>query len=314
MKYVIGVDFGGTNIKLGLVNPKGKIIRRARIDTRSYFSSKAKLINSLAQKIREVMIAQELCATNISGIGIGLPGLIDPRKGIVRFLPNVPGWRNVPLVKILERSLNIATFIDNDVNLAALGEWQYGAGKGADSLICVTLGTGVGGGIILDGKLYRGEGYVAGEIGHIPINEKGPACNCGGSGCLERYVGNQSLLKKARRCLQNKDITLEEVYALANQSNSKALALWEETAVHIGNALVGVVNVLNPRLIIIGGGVAKAYKHLKKPLIQTIKNRSMQVQSRMVAVRRARLGDDAGILGAQILMKDLTTGAHTKHV
>ncbi len=250
---------------------------------------------------------------NISGIGIGMPGLIDPIKGIVNFLPNVPGWKKVPFVKILEKSLKIPTFIDNDVNLMALGEWQYGAGKGYDNLICITLGTGVGGGIILDGRLYRGEGYVAGEIGHIPLNEKGPDCPCGGKACLERYVGNQRLQEISGKLFKNKNIKLEDIYDLANESNVRAIQFWEEAATHIGVALVGVVNLLNPRVIVIGGGVAKAFKYLKEPLTRTIKERSMFVQSRMVKIARAKLGDDAGIIGAQILIRNFITGVSKKN-
>ena len=186
MKYIIGVDFGGTNIRLGLVNSSGKIVYRDRWDTHSYLSSKSKLIKNLAEKVRSLLDTNSLKSKDVSGIGIGLPGLIDPKKGIVNFLPNVPGWRKVPLVKILEKALQIPVFIDNDVNLMALGEWQYGAGKGYNNLLCITLGTGVGGGLILDGRLYRGEGYVAGEVGQMPLNEKGNECSCNGKACLDR--------------------------------------------------------------------------------------------------------------------------------
>ncbi len=314
MKYIIGVDFGGTNIRLGLVNSSGKIVYRDRWDTHSYLSSKSKLIKNLAEKVRSLLDNNSLKSKDVSGIGIGLPGLIDPKKGIVNFLPNVPGWRKVPLVKILEKALQIPVFIDNDVNLMALGEWQYGAGKGYNNLLCITLGTGVGGGLILDGRLYRGEGYVAGEVGHMPLNEKGPECSCNGKACLERYVGNQRLREKAGKLFKNKRITLEEVFYLANQSNTRAIEFWEETALHLGNVLIGVVNLLNPRVIVIGGGVSNSFKFLKGSLTNVIKSRSMQVQSKMVKIVRAKLGDDAAIIGARILIKDLTTGVNKKNV
>lgn len=305
MKYIIGIDFGGTNIKLGLVNQSGKIVCRDRLDTRSCIQSKTLLITNLVQKINNLLQSNHLSAKQISGIGIGLPGLIDPVQGIVKFLPNVPGWKNVPLVQILEKKLNIPTYIDNDVNLVALGEWEYGAGAGYANLVCLTLGTGVGGGLILDGRLYRGEGYVAGEVGHMPLNEDGPKCNCPGTACLERYVGNRTLEQKAARLFNKENITLEEVYALADQSDEKAIQFWNETATHIGNGLIGLVNLLNPRVIVLGGGVANAFKFIKGPLTKIIKARSMTVQSKMVKIVRAQLGDDAGIIGAQILIKDL---------
>jgi len=184
-----------------------------------------------------------------------------------------------------------------------LGEWKFGSGKGFGDLICITLGTGVGGGIILDNKLYRGLGFAAGELGHVPINEKGPRCSCGGSGCLERYVGNSILVNKAKKIFRKK-ISLEEIDRLASKGNKKAKKFWEDTAEHIGNGLVGVVNLFNPELIIIGGGVSKAHRHLFKKIREVIKNRAMKVQGSMAKVVKARLGDDAGIIGTWVLVNN----------
>jgi glucokinase len=304
MKQIIGIDFGGTNIKLGLVTPEGAIVDRDRLETQTCHSSHQALIKQLIGKVKDLLARNALTARRVGGIGIGLPGLIDPSQGVVRFLPNVPGWNNVPLVRILEKALGIWTMIDNDVNLIALAEWKYGAARGYDQVVCLTLGTGVGAGLILDAKLYRGQGFVAGEVGHMPLNEKGPACSCGGKACLERYIGNQELLQKAKKVFKDKKITLEAVYQLARSSDPRALAFWEETATHLGNGLIGVVNLLNPQVIVIGGGVAKSFRFLKKPLTRVIKTHAMDVQAKMVKIVRARLGDDAGILGAQILIKD----------
>jgi len=303
-KHIIGIDFGGTNIKMGVVNPDGKIISREHIDTLSCVESKTKLIKSIVLHVERIIEKSSLKKKDISGIGMGLPGLINPMKGVVTFLPNVPGWKNVPLKKIMEKALNIPTFIDNDVNLITLGEWKYGAGKGYDNLVCLTLGTGVGSGLILNGSLYRGEGFVAGELGHMPLNEKGPVCNCNGIACLECYVGNQRLLAQVGKLFKNKNITLKDVFELANQSNVRAIQFWEEVAGHIGNALVGVVNLLNPRVIIIGGGVANTYKYLNGTISRILNERAMSVQSKMVKISKAKIGDDAGIIGAQILIKD----------
>ena len=179
-KFVIGIDVGGTNIKLGIVNRQGTVIARSSLVTESFVHNRNKLIQALAAAVVCLISQAKLKKSSIIGIGIGLPGLIDPIKGIVQFLPNIPHWKNVPLKAILEKKLKIPTYLENDVNLITLGEWRFGAGRGVKNLVCVTLGTGVGGGLILNSQLYRGEGYVAGEVGHIPLNEKGPRCNCGG--------------------------------------------------------------------------------------------------------------------------------------
>ena len=302
--YTVGIDVGGTNIKLGLVSRSGKILSRAFLETKKFRRDRSGLIKVLVGEIQSLMASRKLSKGDLAGIGIGLPGLIDPRKGIVGFLPNVPGWRNVPLKKIIQSKLRIPVHIDNDVNLVALAEWQFGAGKGVDNLICLTLGTGVGGGLVLNGSLYRGEGFAAGELGHIPLNERGPRCPCGGWGCFERYVGNGELLRVAAKRFRRKNISLPDVYRLADQGNRDAVRFWHSAAEHIGNGLVGVVNLLNLRLIVIGGGVANNYKFMGTTIQSVIKKRAMSVQGRMVRVVRAKLGDDAGIIGAQVLVKE----------
>ena len=228
---------------------------------------------------------------------------MDPIKGIVLFLPNIPGWENVQLKKILEKKLKIPTFIENDVNVIALGEWKFGAGKGTKNMICMTLGTGVGGGLILNDELYRGEGYAAGEIGHMPLNEEGPACNCGGFGCFERYVGNSSISARAEEVFHRR-LAPQQVGDLARAGKAEAFEFWKEIAVHIGNGLIGVVNLLNPPLIVIGGGVSNNYPFLEETIKATIKKRAMKVQSAMVKIVRAKLGDDAGIFGAKVLVQE----------
>ncbi len=304
-QYIVGIDVGGTNIKLGLLNLQCKIIARSHLLTKRFIRNKKRLIQALVDDIRLLIEEKKLTSRDILGIGVGLPGLIHFDHGIVNFLPNIPGWRNVPLKKIIESKLRIPTFLDNDVNLITLGEWEYGAGRGYKNLVCITLGTGVGGGIVLNNALYRGEGFVAGEIGHMPLNEEGLPCNCGGWGCLERTVGNDQLLEKARKIFKNKELKLEDIFYLANQGNARAVEFWEKAALHIGNGLVGVVNLLNPRLIIIGGGVANNFKYLGGTINKVIKKRCMNVQRGMVKIVRNKLGDDAGIIGAGVLVKSL---------
>src|SRR5262245_31913987 len=177
-KYIIGVDVGGTNVKLGLVNPRGRIIARSRLDTKAFNRNKGRLIKAFCDAIWQLAANKGLKKRDLLGVGIGMPGFINPQKGTVLFLPNIPGWHNVPLAGILRKKLGLPVFIDNDVNLITMAEWHLGAGKGCRNLVCITLGTGVGGGLVLDNKMYRGENFLAGEVGHSPY----------GKSELEHYV------------------------------------------------------------------------------------------------------------------------------
>jgi glucokinase len=302
-RFVLGIDVGGTNVRMGLLHFGGKIVARRGFTTGAFLKSKDALIAAIIGNAEALLDGYCLKKKELQGIGIGLPGLIDARRGIIHFLPNIPGWTNVRLKNIFERRLGVPTFLENDVNLITLGEWRFGAGRGARNMICMALGTGVGGGLILDNRLYRGEGFAAGEIGHIPLNEKGPLCNCGGFGCLERYVGNRYLLLQARK-LFGKSVSLEEMTRLADKGHPKAMKFWLRNAEHIGNGLTGVVNLLNPSRIVIGGGVANAHRHLFKTIQAVIRRRAMRVQGRMVKIVRARLGNDAGIMGTPVLIQD----------
>ncbi len=298
---VLGIDVGGTNIKFGVIDRAGAILARSHLKTQRYTRDSKKLIAAVFAAIEELLAEHSLSPRQFAGIGMGLPGAVNPQRGEVLSLPNIPGWKNVPLRKIFEQRFKIPAILENDVNMITLGEWKFGAGIGYQNLVCVTLGTGVGGGLIFNGSLYRGEGFVAGEIGHMPLNEDGPACNCGGRGCFERYVGNQTLLATIARIF-HRDLTIEDVYALAGRGDPKALRFWEETAVHIGNGLTGVVNLLNPPLIIIGGGVSNNHRFLFPMIKKVIKTRAMKVQARMVKIVRAQLDNDAAILGARVLV------------
>jgi len=302
MKYVVGVDVGGTNIKLGVVDPHGKVIVRNSFATKPFASSKIKLIAALAHEIEASIITAGLTKKQVAGVGIGLPGLVDYEKGIVRFLPNIPGWKKVPLKSILQDKVKLPVFVDNDVKVITLAESTFGAGRGVKNLICLTLGTGVGASLILNGRLYRGEDNAAGELGHVPLNEHGPKCNCGGFGCFERYVGKRALFALASRVMGKPGMTTEEMYVLAEKGNKKALLFWKKAAEHIGNGLVGVVNLLNPRLIIIGGGISHNEKFLFKAVDATIRRRAMSLQGSAFKIKRAQFKDDAGIIGAYVLV------------
>jgi len=296
--YAIGIDFGATFIKIGLINDKGKVYFRRKINT-PVSADKSFLIAVIVDNVKDII---KKSGKSVSGVGIGVPGPVDSEKGIVHYFTNIKGWKEVPLKAILEKKLGLRVMLDNDVNAMTLGELVFGAGKSSGNIVCLTLGTGVGGGIIIDGKLYRGGLMTAGEIGHMPINEAGPVCNCGGIACLERYIGNRYILERAKKIFSN-SITLERVSELAGMGNKKALAVWEYVAKKLSVALVQVINLLNPDKIVIGGGVSKAGSFILAPLKKEVKKRAMKNQSAHVKIVLASLGSDAGIIGASLLLR-----------
>jgi len=318
-KYAIGVDLGGTYTKLALVDKNGGIRCRAKLPTMAYKTKEA-LLSAVVSKIGAILKENRLSFRDLAGVGIGVPGLVAFEKGLVHSLTNVPGWRNVRLKKILETMLSalggkIAVLVDNDVNLMALGESRFGAGRGAKDLVCLTLGTGVGGGIIIDGNLYRGTSSAAGEIGHMPLKEEGLKCNCGSFGCLERYVGNRYIVDEVKdkirsgrptmiRKLVKGDlsmITPEVISKAAKKKDALAVESWRTVGRRIGVALSGVINLLNPEKIIIGGGMADAGEVLFKAIRDTVDKRALPVSKGAVKIVKAKLGNDAGIAGAAAL-------------
>ena len=300
-KLIVGVDLGGTNLKIALLDHYFRIVHKHTHQTER-FSTPASLIGAIASAVEYELVHHALKARDIAGIGLGLPGPIDFDRGIVHFFPNIPGWKNVPLRAILEKKIRMRVAVDNDANAMALAEYSLGAAQGSRNAVCLTLGTGVGGGLILDGKLYRGSSYAAGEIGHMPLNERGPSCNCGGRGCLEAYIGNRRIMRQVRSAF-GKDIPLEEVSAMAYRGNKKAVALWDSVAGHLGVALASVVNLLNPDCIVIGGGVANAGRILFDRVADTVRCRAMPVHARTVRIVKAKLGSDAGMIGAGLLAR-----------
>jgi glucokinase len=301
-KIIIGIDLGGTNLKIALLNLKYKILDKKVLSTQR-FSKKESLIKAILESIERIIKDNRLRKTNILGVGLGLPGPIDIEQGIVHFFPNIPGWKEVRLKSILKKRLGLAVFLDNDANLMSLAESKLGAAKGLKNALCITLGTGVGGGLIIDGRLYRGSTFASGEIGHVPINEKGPRCNCKGFACVEAYIGNRRILSEARRIFK-RNISLEELSDLAKKHNPQALKIWQDVARRLGIALTGVVNLLNLDAVIIGGGLANVGKILFDKVRQTIRTRAMSVQARHVKVFKAKLASDAGLIGAAILVKE----------
>lgn len=293
VKFAIGIDLGGTYTKLALVGSNGKIFQRSRLSTTAY-GTKEKLLKAIVSEIEKILARARLPKRRLAGVGIGLPGPVDFKRGLVYDLTNVPGWKNTPLKRLLERKLGLPVLADNDVNVMALGECRFGAGRGAKYAVCITLGTGVGGGIIIDGEIYRGPSFSAGEVGHMPLKEEGLACNCGGYGCLERYVGNRYISDEFGS-------TPETLSAAARKGDRAAIEAWERIGKRVGTTLAGVVNLLNPEKIIIGGGLAGAGELLFVPIRKMVKRRAMPVARKAVKIVKARLGNDAGMIGAAAL-------------
>ncbi|MBN1521471.1 MAG: ROK family protein [Candidatus Aureabacteria bacterium] len=312
MPSAIGIDFGGTNTKVAIVTESGSIKSKTSFETGSPFS-RDKWIQSLNKKIADL---QKKNPSDVPlGIGIGIAALVDPEKKTVLHAPNITGIDGWEMGKDLEKHFQMPVKIDNDVNAVALGEHIFKKTGGARNIVVLTLGTGVGGGLILGGRLYRGSRFIAGELGHITINEKGPRCSCGNTGCAEAYLGNQrivsnfkELLKKGRRSLLEKSVqkgenlTPQLIYEAAKNGDEASLQIWEGVAEHLATLLSSVINLLNPDRIIIGGGVANAFDLIEKPLWEHLKKRALKDALNGLVIERSHLGSDAGVIGAASLV------------
>ena len=294
-RWTIGADIGGTQLKIGLVDRSGRVAA-IRVRSTRGLRGATPFIDVLAREAESLARSVGCRPDQLRGIGVGAPGPVDSARGLVRTLVNVPGWRDVPLARRLSRRLRCACTVDNDANLFTLGEWRFGAGQGTTQLIGITLGTGVGGGLVLNGALYRGA-----------------------RGCLEAHVGTAAILSMARRELRRGSgplrrlarlargrLTPELVSHAARQGDRGARRVWDEAGAALGVGLASVVNLLNPDRIVIGGGVAGAWPFFYPSLIRTMRAQAMAGSVRAVRVVRSRLADAAGVVGAAVLVWDET--------
>lgn len=309
MKKAIGIDLGGTYIKAGLVDESGKILKKQQFPTLAEKNDKEIVISQIEKSIE---FAYE---NDIEGIGIGTPGVVDD-QGIVYEAPNLPEWDNINLKKIFEEKFRKPVIVENDVNTIAWGEYLFGAGRGSKTMICITLGTGLGGGIVKDGKLLRGGKYSAIEIGHITIDYKGPKCKCGNIGCIERFVGRDYIVERAIKGIKEgkktkiyelvngnlDDITPKTISEAYNLGDKFAESIWIDVGVCLGAMFTSLVNLLNPDIIVIGGGISQVGKILFETVEKTIKERAMKILSKNLKVVPAGLGVDAGIVAAGALI------------
>uniref|UniRef100_A0A7V3RFW7 ROK family protein n=1 Tax=candidate division WOR-3 bacterium TaxID=2052148 RepID=A0A7V3RFW7_UNCW3 len=304
MSYYIGVDVGGTNIKAGIVY-KDSVIKRINLKTQADRGPE-ECLNQIRRAIKNFINEGE-------GIGIGIAGIIDSKKGIVRYSPNLIGWEDIRLVSILKKDFKKPVRILNDVNAILIGEWIYGAGKGYKNIFLFTLGTGVGGAGVCEGRLLFGANGFAGEFGHTVINFSGPKCLCGNYGCLERYVGSRYIIelahnkiKKERTSLSNyKNLTPKIIADEAKKGDRIAIEIFEEVGYYIGIGVANIVNLFDPEVVIISGGISRAGKILFEPIKRTVRQRILGPQYRRLKIVPAKLGDEAGILGSAFFVANL---------
>ena len=310
-KLILGVDLGGTKIAAALATAEGEILTRGYCPTLGEAESQA-VISSILRTIEETTSSGKVCLSQLLGIGIAAAGIIDSDKGMIITSPNIPNLREVPLKHAVEQRFGIPTYVGNDATLAALGEWYFGLKKSVANLIYITVSTGIGGGIIANGKLYTGACGIAGEIGHMTIDVNGPRCNCGNVGCWEALASGTALAREAIREIgkgANTSITelvggdlsridAKVVCQAAEEGDELAKKLISHLAYYFGVGLVNLVNIFNPELILIGGGVAKMGDLLLQPAINLVKERAYVTLAHDVEIKPALLGDDSGVLGA----------------
>ncbi|HCY77080.1 MAG TPA: ROK family protein [Ignavibacteriales bacterium] len=311
-KYAVGVDLGGTNIKIGIVSAKGKLVKSTSIKTEADSGPK-NVISNIIDGIDSILSKNKF---KIQGIGVGCPGVVSIKKGIVENAPNLPGWKNVKLGPIIKEKFGYKVHLENDANAAAIGELIFGAGKKFDSFIMVTLGTGVGGGIVFNKKIFRGEFGAAGELGHISIDVNGPKCNCGSTGCIEAYAGNSYLKEQIRSELKNypdskvweligndlSKVSPRVIQVASEKKDEYARFVIERMGRQLGAALASLSNLLDISTFIVGGGVAGFGKPLFDSVRLTVTQRVLAPLRPRVLVIPAKLQNEAGIKGASSLV------------
>jgi glucokinase len=320
MGKFVGVDLGGTLLKAAIVDiDSGEISGLQKVDTLARQGHDV-VIGRMADLIDDVIIQSGIPKSLIGGIGIGVPGIVDLEAGIVRFLPNLPGtWPDVPLGPRIEQSVGLPVRLLNDVRSMTLGEWTFGAGQGVDTMACFAIGTGVGGGLVINGKLHLGIGGTGGELGHQSIDYNGPRCGCGNRGCLEVYASGPAIVAMGIKAviqglttiigeLVDYDlnrITPKVIYQAALQGDEIAEEIYRLAGFYIGIAVSNTLAVIGPRKVVIGGGVAQAGDMLLEPIRKTVLERVHIMPAEQVQIVQAELGPNAGLIGAALWATDI---------
>lgn len=314
--YAIGVDLGGTNLRAGLVDKDGKIHHKLSSKT-DYNADPQKISEQIFQLIHDVIHGAQVKIPDITGIGLGSPGLIDKRGETILFSPNLPRWRNIPIRHLITKRFVVPCILENDANAAAWGEKWVGAAKEASSMVMITLGTGIGGGIIIENKLWRGANNVAAEIGHMIIKIDGPKCNCGNNGCIEAYASATAMVRRFKELLSSgvpsslrnsQEITAKMINDAALQGDKASLDIIKETGHYLGIAIVNIMHILNPEVIVLTGGMTGSGTLLMEPIQHVVKQKAFEASYKDTRIVFSQLGNDAGIIGAAgCLLKELET-------
>lgn len=311
--YRIGIDLGGTNIVAGVMDDQYRIVGTARCKTRIPRPAQ-EIVEDMARMAREAVTAAGLTMDDIASVGVGSPGTCNADTGIVEYSNNL-GFENIPLRDWLSGMLGKVVYIENDANAAALGEAMAGAAKGAQSCVCITLGTGVGGGIIIDGKIYGGFNFAGAELGHTVIMVDGEPCTCGRNGCWESYASATGLIRQTRRAMEaHPESAMWKIAGSLDNVDGRtsfdAMRAGDEAGKqvvdqyirYIACGLINVINIFQPEVLCIGGGICKEGDTLLKPLAEHIqKERYSRFSSHQTRLCVAQLGNDAGIIGAAVL-------------
>lgn len=309
---VLAIDIGGTKLAAGVVDRDGRILARGEVPTLAA-EGPARVLERIVGLGQALLGRPEVSRGAVHRIGIGCAGPVDRLAGLVLNPPNLPGWTRVALASHLQQAFGLPAVLENDANAAALGEFRYGAGKGARSLVYLTVSTGIGGGIILDGKIWHGLNDAAGEIGHMTLIPDGPLCGCGNHGCLEAIASGPSIARRAREALTDgrptrlrgmPGLTSADVVRLAQEGDKVAGEVWGETVRYLGLGVSAAITILAPERVVIGGGVTEAGEFLFEPLRCEVRSRVKLVPMESIPILPAVLGRDVGILGSAAVVLD----------
>ena len=318
---VLGIDLGGTKILTAVIDAGG-VLSRGYSVTPAEEGPEA-VVKSILESADRALNQAGVTAADLYAVGVGAAGLSNPETGILFTSPHLPGWHNVPLGDMVEKGLRKKVFLINDANAAAVGELHYGAGRGARNFIYITVSTGIGSGIIIDGEIYMGAAGMAGELGHMVIDDEGPACDCGNRGCWEALASGTALVREARRRIAGgkatsilgyvggapEKINAEAVHMAAQAGDKLANELITRAAYYLGVGLANVVNIFNPEVIVIGGGLANMGDRLLGPALAEAARRALPPSYRLVRFARAGLGSDSGVIGAAAFALEKMRGA-----
>ena len=308
--YAIGIDLGGTSVKYGICSGKGEVFEQFSAQTPAK-ATRDEILSFLIELIRQTREVARKKKVDISAVGMGTPGSVNvPRGYLMGGTPNFVHWKDVDIRGSLEPAVELPVFVDNDANLMAYGEFMFGAGKEKQNAVCVTLGTGIGGGIIIEEEIYRGSFYAGAEIGHMCIEYQGRPCRCGGNGCWETYASATAMIRDYNKLNPENPVTdTRRIFERYHSGEAAAVQIIQQEIVYLGAGLASLINIFNPEIIILGGGVSEAGEWFIEKISQAAFRRAMPVSRRKVEIRAAKLGNKAGLLGAAAFaLKMLLTG------